>query len=70
VFQLARVFEIPAKRLMQLAGLTEARDQRFIRATAQFAAHSKSLSALTKEEREVLEHYIAELSAEPPNENK
>jgi HTH-type transcriptional regulator, competence development regulator len=62
VFQLASFFRIPEKPLMQLAGLTEARDRDFLSHAVRFAASSKPTAALTKEETDALESFVVELS--------
>lgn len=64
VFQLARVFRLPNKRLMQLSGLAVAKDARFRQAAVRFAALSVSIEALSKEEKTVLESFIKFLSEE------
>jgi len=64
VYQLAVTFGIPPKRMMQLSGLTEARESSLEVEAVRFAARSESSAKLTKEEREALEHFIAVLTAQ------
>jgi transcriptional regulator with XRE-family HTH domain len=64
ITQLAKLFEVPIKALMQLAGLSKPRDARFYSETIKFAARSESSAKLSVEEREVLEHFAAVLSEE------
>jgi HTH-type transcriptional regulator, competence development regulator len=63
VYQLALVFSLPEKRLMQLAGLTHAQDPKFAQQAVRFAAQSESVEKLNLEERRALESFIALLSS-------
>lgn len=62
VYQLARTFKLPQKRLMQLAGLSAANDSALQREAVRFAARSESVDKLTREEKAALEEFIAVLS--------
>jgi HTH-type transcriptional regulator, competence development regulator len=62
ILQIAKVFQMPHKGLMQLAGLIHAKSERFIRETTKFAARSESSTRLTEAERDLLEHYAAVLA--------
>jgi ribosome-binding protein aMBF1 (putative translation factor) len=62
VFQLASILKVPQAPLMQLAGLTEARDAEFVHEAVRFAANSKGTAKLSREERVALETFVAELS--------
>jgi HTH-type transcriptional regulator, competence development regulator len=62
VFRLAHAFGVPQQRLMQLAGLASARDERFRQEAVRFAARSESLQKLSREENAALEAFIAVLS--------
>ena len=64
VYQLAITFEVPPKRMMQLSGLTEARESSLTVEAVRFAARSESSAKLTKDEREALEHFIAVLTTQ------
>ncbi len=64
VYEIADYFQLPRKPLMAKAGLIEKRmapltDEHYL-----FAASSKSLSALTADERLALEHYVAALRSQ------
>ncbi len=58
MFQLAQVLKLPPKKLMQLSGLTNVRDRRFDEAALRFAARSKPVEALSKEQREAMEELV------------
>lgn len=62
VYQLASVLHIPQTPLLQLAGLTEAKDEAFVHEAVRFAANSKSRAKLTPDERLALETFVAEIS--------
>jgi transcriptional regulator with XRE-family HTH domain len=62
VFQLARTFKVSHKALMQLAGLTVAKDSVLHKEAVRFAARSESIEKLTPEESEALESFVAILS--------
>jgi len=62
VYQLARIFNIPQQRLMQLAGLAVPKSERFRAEAIKFAARSESTEALSSEERQALEQFIRVLS--------
>src|SRR5437899_379117 len=62
VYQLARTFNLPQQRLMQLAGLAVPKSERFRAEAIKFAARSESTEALSAEEREALEQFIRVLS--------
>ena len=62
VFQLAQFFNVPQQGLMQLAGLTTARDAVLNQEAVRFAARSEPVSKLTKEESAALEAFVSILS--------
>lgn len=62
VYQIAQVFSLPARRLMQLSGNTQAKDPELGREAVRFAARSDSLEHLTAQEQSVLEDFVAYLS--------
>ena len=62
VYQVAGVLGLPAGKLMELAGLAEARDENLGRAALRFAAHSEPTSQLSKDEREALEEFVKVLA--------
>lgn len=62
VFRLAHAFGVPQQRLMQLAGLASARDERFRQEAVRFAARSEPVQKLSKEEHTALAAFIAILS--------
>lgn len=63
IYQLARAFALPEKRLMQLAGLAHAKDPHFTEEAVLFAARSESVEKLNVGERKALESFIALLSS-------
>jgi len=58
VFKLAQALELPPRRLMQLSGLTESRDEGFAEAALRFAARSKPVDQLSKEEHDALAELV------------
>jgi transcriptional regulator with XRE-family HTH domain len=58
VFKLAEVLELPPQRLMQLSGLMESKDDGFKNAVVRFAARSKPVEVLSKEEHEALAELV------------
>jgi transcriptional regulator with XRE-family HTH domain len=62
IYQLAQFFKVPSKGLLQLSGLSKARDARFEHEAVRFAARSESVEKLTDEEAAALERFIAVLS--------
>lgn len=66
VFKLAETFEIPQRRLMQLAGLATASDAGFRQEAVRFAARSEAVHKLTREESSALEAFIVVLSEQEP----
>jgi transcriptional regulator with XRE-family HTH domain len=62
VHQIALVLKLPERRLLELAGLVETKDQRLRKATVQFTARAESLEELRPEELEALEEYVKVLA--------
>lgn len=62
VYQLATVFHVNRSRLLEVAGLTTARDTRIVDEAVRFAARSEPVSALSAEERAALEAFVSVLS--------
>ena len=62
VYQLANYFGVQRTNLLQVAGLTAPRDNRLVNEAVRFAARSESIAALTAEERNALEAFVAVLS--------
>ncbi|SIO58447.1 hypothetical protein SAMN05444166_5682 [Singulisphaera sp. GP187] len=58
ISQLGKALRLPEQRLMQLSGLTEARDEQFNQAAVRFAASSEPLEKLSSEERKALEEFV------------
>ena len=61
VYQIAQCFDVSDTKLMQLAGLTQIQDSSLAEQSLRFAARSNSMASLTKEEREALDQFVAEL---------
>lgn len=62
VYQLSMFFDVPRESLLQIAGLTKPKDDRIYQEAVRFAARSEPVAALTPEEREALEIFVAVLS--------
>ena len=62
VRKLAAVFGLPARPLLELAGLNEPRTPRLREAAVQFAARSEPVTALNEREREALDSFVAAIS--------
>lgn len=62
VHQLACMFHLPPKKLMQRAALTEPRSSVVREDAVTYAAHSASVAALSSTERELLDALVRELS--------
>lgn len=58
VHGLAKTLEIPAKRLIRMAGLAEERSSRLFDASLRFAASAESTTPLTHEEEIALQTYL------------
>jgi transcriptional regulator with XRE-family HTH domain len=63
MYRLAQALELPEHRLLELAGLVQAKDARFKKATVRFAARSEPVANLLPQEQEALEEFV-ELLAE------
>ena len=62
VNELAKLFKLPSKKMLQLSGNTVARNDN-LRATAvRFAAKSLNIEKLSREERQALNEFVRELS--------
>lgn len=64
VHQLALVFKVPTRRLLELSGNAVAKDVRFRQEAVRFAARSGSINKLTPEETAALERFVKFLSDE------
>jgi transcriptional regulator with XRE-family HTH domain len=58
IFKLAKIFNFPMDRLMELSGIAQTRDRHLTEATVRFAARSEPVNALSKEEEEALQEYV------------
>jgi len=70
VYQLARMFDVPQARLMQLAGLTAANDAGLAEEAVRFAARSEAVHKLSPEESAALSAFVAVLSQQGPKRSK
>jgi transcriptional regulator with XRE-family HTH domain len=61
VYQLAKCFNVSDSKLMQIAGLKQAQDPSLATQGLRFAARSNSMASLTREEREALDQFVADL---------
>lgn len=62
IFCLCESLELPKAGVMELAGLTQKRDSTLGDAAVRFAAHSKGIEKLTREERQALEEFVKDLA--------
>ena len=62
VYQLAKHFNVPTPKLMQLAGLSAPRDKGLFREAIRFAARSETVEELNEMERAALEAFVSVLS--------
>ena len=62
VYKLAEVLHLPPGKLMQLSGLTEARDEEFCREAVRFHARSQPVERLSREEEKALQEFVKYLS--------
>lgn len=62
VYQLATTFKFDSSKLLEVAGLTTARDNAIVEEAVRFAARSEPIAALSSEERAALEAFVAILS--------
>lgn len=58
VHQLASVLDLPAKKLMVLAGLLQVKDASLQQASVRFAARSEPIGNVSPEEHAALEEYV------------
>lgn len=58
LFQLSQVLKLPGQKLLVLSGLVESNDEALNQAIVRFAARSKNIRDLTKEEHEALEDFV------------
>ncbi len=64
VHQLAETLQVPAARLMELAGLTKMRDEKLAQAAVRFAARSEPTFQLTHEEQAAYEEFVQVLASQ------
>jgi transcriptional regulator with XRE-family HTH domain len=62
VNKLAQVFNLPAKPMLELAGLIKPRTPSLREAAVRFAARSESVAALNEHERTALEAFVAKIT--------
>ena len=62
VYKLAQVFKLPAKILLELAGLVAPRTPNLRQAAVRFAARSESVAALNDRERAALEAFVTAIT--------
>jgi transcriptional regulator with XRE-family HTH domain len=63
VHKLASVFGVPSNRMMELAGLIQARTPHLREEAIRFAASSEPLSALSEAEQQALEAFVGALTS-------
>jgi len=62
IYQLEHTFKLPRKTLVKLSGLTRSHSADFKGEVLRFAAHSKSIQKITREERKLLNEFVKFLS--------
>ena len=62
VYQLAHHFHVPTPKMMQLAGLSQPKDNRLFEEAIRFAARSEPMEELSEAERAALEAFVSVLS--------
>jgi transcriptional regulator with XRE-family HTH domain len=62
IYQLELTFKLPRKTLVKLSGLTRSHSADFKGEVLRFAAHSKSIQKITREERKLLNEFVKFLS--------
>lgn len=65
IHRLAKTFNIPIQRLLQLSGLAASKDPHLHQEAVRFAARSASIESLTNEETVALEDFVIFLSQSP-----
>ena len=58
IFKLAAVLRVPQEKLLELSGLTKARDRRLNDAAIRFAARSERMDELSTEEETALREFV------------
>ena len=66
IYKLAGVFQVPPRKLMEIAGLVESRTPQLREQAVRFAARSEPIAALTDTEKQALEAFVKALSDETP----
>jgi transcriptional regulator with XRE-family HTH domain len=62
ISRIARFLDLPAEKLLALAGLAAIPDEQFSEVAARFAARSEPVQPLTREENEALAEFVGFLS--------
>lgn len=62
IYQLEQTFKLPRKTLVNLSGLTRSHSAEFKGEVLRFAAHSKAIQKITREERKLLNEFVKFLS--------
>lgn len=62
IYQLEHTFKLPRKTLVKLSGLTRSHSADFKGEVLRFAAHSKAIQKITREERKLLNEFVKFLS--------
>lgn len=65
VHKLAKIFEIPSRPLLELAGLVESKSPSLREEALRFAARSESVEALNRREKAALDAFVAVLADSP-----
>lgn len=64
VSKLAEVFQVPSRKLLEIAGLVQDRTPRLREEAIRFAARSESLSVLSEMEKEAFEAFVTALTTD------
>ena len=70
IYQLERYFKLPKRSLAKLAGMTRHQSSDFREEVMRFAAHSKSMHKLTRDETRILNAFVKFLSKDAETDEK
>lgn len=70
IYQLEHFFKLPKQSLAKLAGMTRHQSSDFREEVMRFAAHSKTMHKLTRDETRILNAFVKFLSKEAETDNK
>lgn len=63
IYQLEQTFKLPRRTLVKLSGLTKVHSKEFTEEAVRFAAHSKAIQKISRDERRLLNEFVKFLSS-------